>query len=56
MEEVTAYATQSTHPDFAKYEYPTSSVTIVKFKDGRIGNGVAAESDFRQVEEMTAGN
>ena len=35
--EVTSYATQSTHKDFKKYEYPTTSVTILKFKDGRVG-------------------
>jgi predicted dehydrogenase len=34
---VSAYSTHSTNPDFAKYEYPTTSVTIVKFKDGRVG-------------------
>jgi predicted dehydrogenase len=34
---VSAYSTHSTNPDFAKYEYPTTSVTILKFKDGRVG-------------------
>jgi UDP-N-acetyl-2-amino-2-deoxyglucuronate dehydrogenase len=37
VEEVMAYATQSTQPDFAKYEYPTTCVTILRFKDGRVG-------------------
>jgi len=37
VEVVSAYSTHSTNPDFAKYEYPTTSVTIVKFKDGRVG-------------------
>ncbi len=37
VEEVTAYATQSAHPDFAKYEYPTTSVALLKFRDGRLG-------------------
>jgi predicted dehydrogenase len=37
VEDVTSYATYSTNKDFAKYEYPTSSVSIIKFKDGRIG-------------------
>ncbi len=37
VEEVTAYATQSDHPDFQKYEYPTTSVTLLKFADGRVG-------------------
>lgn len=35
--EVSSYATSSRNKVFAKYEYPTTSVTIVKFKDGRIG-------------------
>jgi predicted dehydrogenase len=37
VESVSSAATQSSNKDFAKYEYPTSSVTIVKFKDGRVG-------------------
>ncbi|MBM3835615.1 MAG: Gfo/Idh/MocA family oxidoreductase [Verrucomicrobia bacterium] len=37
VESVSSYATGSKNKDFAKYEYPTTSVTIVKFKDGRIG-------------------
>jgi predicted dehydrogenase len=34
---VSSYSTNSRNRAFAKYEYPTSSVTIVKFKDGRVG-------------------
>jgi len=37
VEEVVAHATQSTNPIFQKYEYPTTSVTLLKFKDGRVG-------------------
>ena len=37
VESVSSLATGSAHKDFAKYEYPTTSVTILKFKDGRIG-------------------
>jgi predicted dehydrogenase len=37
VESVSSYATQSANKDFAKYEYPTSSVTILKFADGRVG-------------------
>lgn len=37
VEEVMTYATQSSHPVFQKYEYPTTSVTLLKFKDGRVG-------------------
>jgi predicted dehydrogenase len=35
--EVSSYATSSAGQDFAGYEYPTTSVTILKFKDGRAG-------------------
>ncbi len=37
VEEVISYATQSSQPDFARYEYPTTSVTLLKFADGRVG-------------------
>ena len=36
-ESVTSYATRSQNPIFAEYEYATTSVTLVKFADGRIG-------------------
>lgn len=29
--------TGSTHPEFKAYEYPSTSVTILQFKDGRVG-------------------
>jgi UDP-N-acetyl-2-amino-2-deoxyglucuronate dehydrogenase len=41
VDEVTSYATQSVHPFFAAYEYKTSSTTIVKFANGRIGKCAA---------------
>jgi predicted dehydrogenase len=37
VESVTSHATRSANKDFAKYEYPTSSVSIVKFKNGAVG-------------------
>jgi predicted dehydrogenase len=37
VEAVTSYHTRSKNVVFAQYEYPTTSVTILKFKDGRIG-------------------
>ena len=37
VESVSSYATGSANKDFSKYEYPTSSVTIVKFQDGSVG-------------------
>lgn len=39
--EVTSYDTKSRSKIFKPYEYPTSSVTILKFKDGRIGKCAA---------------
>jgi len=47
VEEVSSYATSSANKDFKKYEYPTTSVTLLKFKDGRIGK-VASSIDCLQ--------
>jgi predicted dehydrogenase len=41
VEEVTSYATQSANAVFAAYEYPTSSTTIIKFRNGSIGKSAA---------------
>jgi len=35
--EVTSYATRSSNPVFAPYEYPTTTVTLLRFKSGKIG-------------------
>ncbi|MDX6540545.1 MAG: hypothetical protein QOI71_2155 [Gaiellales bacterium] len=45
--EVTSYATSSPHPNFARYEYPTSSVTILRFAGGALGK-VASIVDSHQ--------
>jgi predicted dehydrogenase len=37
VESVCSMATNSVNSDFAKYEYPTTSVSIMKFKDGSVG-------------------
>ncbi|MCB1235795.1 MAG: Gfo/Idh/MocA family oxidoreductase [Verrucomicrobiae bacterium] len=47
VEEVTSYATTSKHPIFQKYEYPTTSASILKFKSGRVGK-VASVIDCLQ--------
>ena len=47
VEEVTSYSTRSKSKYFTPYEYDTSSVTILKFKDGRIGK-VASITDCLQ--------
>ena len=45
--EVTSYSTQSKNKIFKKYEYDTTSITILKFKDGRLGK-VASVIDCLQ--------
>jgi len=47
VEEVSAYSTRSKGEPFTPYEYDTTSVTILKFKDGRIGK-VASVIDCLQ--------
>lgn len=42
VEEVTSYATKSKNKEMAAYEYPTTSVTILKFKNGSIGKCAAS--------------
>ncbi|MFO1498915.1 MAG: Gfo/Idh/MocA family oxidoreductase [Verrucomicrobiota bacterium] len=37
VESVSSYSTGSKNTSFAQYEYPSTSVTIVKFKSGRVG-------------------
>ncbi len=37
IESVSSYSTGSANRDFKKYEYDSSSVTILRFKDGRVG-------------------
>lgn len=44
---VSSYSTHSFNRDFARYEYPTTSVTILKFEDGRVGK-VASVIDCLQ--------
>ncbi len=41
VEEVTSYHTKTRSKIFEPYEYPTSSVTIIKYKSGRIGKCAA---------------
>ena len=45
--EVSSYATSSPHPSFSRYEYPTSSVTILRFASGAVGK-VASIVDSHQ--------
>jgi predicted dehydrogenase len=47
VDSVSSYATNSANADFSKYEYPTTSVSIMKFKDGSVGK-VASVIDCLQ--------
>ena len=47
VESVTSLATTSSNSDFAQYQYPTTSVTILRFKSGAIGK-VASVIDCLQ--------
>ena len=37
VEEVICYGTNSANGTFATYEYPTSTITVLKFRDGKVG-------------------
>src|SRR4051812_3326336 len=41
VDEVSSYGTQSSNPLFTPYEYPTTSTTILKFKNGSVGKCAA---------------
>ena len=47
VEEVTSYSTRSQNPIFAPYEYDTTSVTIMRFADGKLAK-VASVTDCLQ--------
>lgn len=47
VQSASCYATHSVNKDFARFEYPTTSVTILKFRDGRVGK-VASSIDAQQ--------
>jgi predicted dehydrogenase len=47
VQDVSSFATGSKNEDFAEYEYPTTSVSIIKFKNGSLGK-VASVIDCLQ--------
>lgn len=47
VEEVMTYATKSSNKAFARYEYPTTTTTMLKFKNGAVGK-VASVIDCLQ--------
>ncbi len=47
VEEVTSYASQSSHPIFTAYEYQTCATTILRFKNGAVGKSAAVVDCFQ---------
>lgn len=47
FETVSSFSASSANKDFSKYEYPTSSVSIIKFRNGAVGK-VASVIDCLQ--------
>ena len=47
VEEVTSYSTQSSHPIFTAYEYPTTATTLIRFKGGAVGKCAAVVDCFQ---------
>jgi predicted dehydrogenase len=47
VEEVFSYSTRSSNPVFASYEFPSTTITLLRFRDGRLGK-VAAVLDCLQ--------
>ena len=47
VEEVTAYATTSKSPVFAPYEYPTTTTSILRFANGKIGKCASVVDCFQ---------
>ena len=47
VEEVTSYATQSAHPTFAAYEYPTCATSLLRFASGAVGKCAAVVDCFQ---------
>jgi predicted dehydrogenase len=47
VDSVVALNTQSEHPYFSVYEYPTTTTALVKFKDGRVGKTASVIDCFQ---------
>ncbi|MCZ7647611.1 MAG: Gfo/Idh/MocA family oxidoreductase [Planctomycetota bacterium] len=45
--EVCSYSTQSAHPYFKAYDYPTTSSTLIKFKNGAVGKTASVIDCFQ---------
>lgn len=47
VDEVFSYSTRSTNPVFASYEYPSTTVTILKYRDGKVGKVASVVDCFQ---------
>jgi predicted dehydrogenase len=47
VEEVFSYSTQSASPTFESYEYPSTSVTLLRYADGRVGKVASVVDCFQ---------
>jgi len=47
VDEVFAYSTASANPVFAPYQYPSTTVAMLKFKDGKIGKAASVLDCFQ---------
>jgi predicted dehydrogenase len=47
VDEVFSYSTRSSNPAFESYEYPSTSVTLVRYRDGRVGKVASVVDCFQ---------
>ena len=47
IDEVFSYSTRSTNPVFEPYEYPSTSVTLLRYQDGRVGKVASVVDCFQ---------
>jgi len=47
VDEVFSYSTRSANPVFASYEYPSTSVTLLRYADGRVGKVASVVDCFQ---------
>jgi len=47
VDEVFSYSTRSANPAFADYEYPSTTVTLLRYADGRVGKAASVVDCFQ---------
>lgn len=47
VDEVFSYSTQSANPIFASYEYPSTTVSILRYRDGKVGKVASVVDCFQ---------